>query len=370
MADSSRLFKPLKIGNIELKHRLGMAPMTRLRADYNRVPTPMMKEYYGQRAVVPGTLIVTEGTFVSAKAAGNWPTAPGIWTPEQIEGWRAVVDEVHSKGSFIICQLFASGRVATTEVAAMEGIRVLGPSPIPFKGGSPVEREMTREEIKEMIAAFGTAAKNAIDAGFDGVECHGGNGYLIDQFIQDNSNQRSDEYGGSVENRSRFCHEAMRAMVDAVGADKVGLRLTPWSTFQDMRMADPIPQFTDVVKKAAALDLAYLHLVESRIAGSDDQSCTAEETLDFGFDNFKGPLLIAGGYKGPEARKLVDEMHPDRPIVVIIARFFVSNPDLVFRIKEGLELTKYDRSKFYTPMSPDGYVDWRYSEEYLASQAA
>ncbi|KAI1252579.1 hypothetical protein MGN70_007158 [Eutypa lata] len=239
------------------------------------------------------------------------------------------------------------------------------PSAIPFEEGAPVPRTMTIEEIKQMIRDFGDAAKNAIHAGFDGVECHGANGYLIDQFIQDVSNKRSDEYGGSVENRSRFVNEVMEAMVDAVGPERVGLRLSPWSTFQGMRMEDPIPQFTDVIIKASQLNLAFLHLVESRVSGSADFD--GNDRLDFAYKLWHGPFLVAGGYKPEEARQLVDSEHPDKDIVVMFGRYFISNPDLVYRIKEGLELSAYDRKTFYIQMSTMGYSDCPFSNEYLAS---
>ncbi len=194
----SRLFKPLKIGNVEVKHRIGMAPLTRFRASDDRVPLPLMKEYYGQRAAVPGTLIISEGTCVSLAACGGFANAPGIWSEDQVAAWRTITDEVHRKGCFIYCQLFAMGRAAIAEVAKKEGIDIVGPSAIPAGEGAPIPRPMTIEEIKQSVQDFATASENAIRAGFDGVECHGANGYLTDQFIQDVSNTRDDEYGGSV----------------------------------------------------------------------------------------------------------------------------------------------------------------------------
>jgi NADPH2 dehydrogenase len=244
----SRLFKPLKIGNVEVKHRIGMAPMTRQRATNNRAPTPLMKEYYSQRSSIPGTLIITEGTLVSPSAGGGFANGPGIWSQDQVTAWKAITDEVHSKGCFIFCQLFAMGRAATVELAKREGISIVAPSALPIDENSPLPRAMTIQEIKQSVRDFAKASENAISAGFDGVECHIANGYLLDQFIQDVSNERDDEYGGSVENRSRFPNEVMKAMADAVGPEAVGLRLSPWSPFQAMRMEDPIRQFTDIIK--------------------------------------------------------------------------------------------------------------------------
>lgn len=258
-----------------------MAPLTRLRAADNRVPVPLMKEYYGQRASVPGTLIITEGTFISPSACGGFINTPGIWSKDQLAAWRTITDEVHQKGSFIFCQLFAMGRAADIEVARKDGVSIVGPSAIPVEEGAPIPRSMTIEEIQQMVQDFRTASENAISAGFDGVECHGANGYLVDQFIQDVSNKRDDDYGGSVENRSRFINDIMKAVVDAVGPERVGLRLSPWSPFLGMRMENPIPQFADIIHKASQSNLAYFHLVESRVSGSEDYE--GSERLDFAY---------------------------------------------------------------------------------------
>ncbi|KAI1179333.1 putative N-ethylmaleimide reductase [Nemania sp. FL0916] len=360
--------EPLKIGTVTLSHRIGMPSLTRRRATDERIPTPMMKEYYSQRASVPGTLILAEGTFISPASCGGFGNAPGIWSEEQIARWRAITDEVHKKGCFIFCQLFGMGRAGDAETTARDGFPLLAPSAVPITEGSPVPREMTVEEIKQTIQEFATAAKNAIRAGFDGVECHGANGYLVDQFIQDTSNFRTDAYGGSVENRSRFVVEVLQAMVDAVGAERVGLRLSPWSTFQGMRMADPIPQFSDVIKKASQLHLAYLDLCESRVAGAVESGFT--DTLDFAYKLWDRPILVAGGYTSQMAQQLVDKQYPDKDIVVLFGRSFIANPDLVFRIHQGLEFSPYNRATFYVKMSSKGYLDYPYSKEYLASLSA
>lgn len=361
-----RLFKPLKIGNVKVEHRIGMAPLTRLRATDDRVPVPLMKEYYGQRASVPGTLIITEGTFISPSACGGFTNTPGIWSKDQVAAWRTITDEVHHKGSFIFCQLFAMGRAADVEMAKKDGVSIVGPSAIPIEEGAPIPRPMTIEEIQQTVQDFATASENAISAGFDGVECHGANGYLVDQFIQDVSNKRDDEYGGSVENRSRLINDIMKAVVDAVGPERVGLRLSPWSPFQGMRMKNPIPQFADIIDKASQSNLAYLHLVESRVSGSEDYE--GSERLDFAYKLWNGPLLVAGGYKLADAQKLVDEEYPNKDIVVIFGRYFIANPDLVYRIKEGLELSAYERKTFFINNSAIGYVDYAFSAEYLASE--
>ncbi|KAJ5082697.1 Aldolase-type TIM barrel [Penicillium argentinense] len=350
-----------------VQHRIGMAPLTRFRATKDRTPTELMKEYYIQRAAVPGTLIITEGAFISA-ACGGFPHAPGIWREDQITAWRAITDEVHRKGCFIFCQIFVMGRAADPDVSREEGIEIVGPSAIPMSGDAPVPRAMSLDEIKQTVRDFVVASENAIRAGFDGVEIHGANGYLLDQFIQDVSNQREDEYGGSVEKRSRLLDEVLGAVVNAIGCERVGLRLSPWSEFQGMRMQDPIPQFTNVIKRASEAKIAYLHLVESRISGAHDAD--GHDRLDFAYDLWDGPLLVAGGYEPVEARELVDVKFPGKDIMVMFGRHFISNPDLVYRMEKDLELNVYQRETFYTLESRVGYADYSFSKEYLASQTA
>lgn len=210
------------------------------------------------------------------------------------------------------------------------------------------------------------AAKNAIAAGFDGVEIHGANGYLVDQFLQDVSNQRDDAYGGSIENRSRFAVDVAAAVSQAIGPERTGIRLSPFSTFGGMKMDDPVPQFSDVIAKLDSLQLAYLHLVESRIAGNVDVEAT--ESLQFAYDLWKGPLLVAGGFKPESARSLVDEEQAGRDIVVVFGRSFISTPDLVYRVQKGIELEKYDRTSFYNPKSAVGYIDYPFSKEFIQSR--
>lgn len=359
----SNLFKPLKIGSMQVQHRIAMAPLTRLRATDDRIPTPMMKEYYSQRAAVPGTLIIAEGTFIS-NACGGFSNAPGISREDQVDAWRTITDEVHAKGCFIFSQLFTTGRAADVEVSRKEGIDIVGPSAIPIDDGAVVPQVMTIEQIKGAVREFVDAAKNAVRAGFDGVEIHGANGFLLDQFIQDVSNKRDDAYGGNIENRSRLLNEVINAVVDAIGAERVGLRLSPWSTYQGMRMEDPIPQFSDVIINASRSGIAFLHLIEARISGADDLETSG--SLDFAYKLWNGPLLVAGAYTPSEARRLVDEQYPEKDVVVGFGRYFISNPDLVFKIKEGLELNAYNRQSFYT-YTAEGYVDYPFSKEYLAA---
>ncbi|KAF1984618.1 FMN-linked oxidoreductase [Aulographum hederae CBS 113979] len=362
MADS-RLFKPLVVGRMNLSHRMGMCPLTRFRADDNHVPLPMVAEYYEQRASVSGTLLVSEGTFISPQQ-GGMANVPGIYTDAQIAAWRKVTDAVHAKGSYIYCQLWALGRTADAGVAKAENFTVTSSSDIPVDSEHPVPEPLTIDQINQTVQDYAQAAKNAIAAGFDGVELHGANSYLIDQFLQDRCNQRNDSYGGSVENRSRFALEAVTAVADAIGADRTGIRFSPWSVYNAMRMDDPVPQFSDIIGKLKPLGLAYLHLVESRIAGNADVESFDE--LDFAAKIWTdAPLFIAGGYRAESARRLVDVERRDRDVVVMFGRLFISTPDLPWRIRNGVELNGYDRASFYTPMTKKGYVDHPFCDGFL-----
>ncbi|KAI5261098.1 NADH:flavin oxidoreductase/NADH oxidase family protein [Aureobasidium subglaciale] len=366
MTSTTRLFTPLKIGSIGLSSRIAMAPLTRYRASDEHVHQDLGKTYYAQRAApVPGTLLITEGTIVSARA-GNQHNVPGIYTQEQIDAWKVIVDEVHKAGSHIYLQLWALGRAAEPEVLTREtGLPLKSSSAVPMEQGGDVPEELSEEEILELIADFGRAASAAVhQAGFDGVEIHAANGYLIDQFTQDTCNQRSDEWGGSIENRSRFALAVARTVVDAVGKEKVGLRLSPWSSFQGMKMDDPIPQFSHLITELRTLELSYLHLVESRIAGSTDCEGESADANKFAIDIWgnTSPILLAG--KPDSARKTVDEVYKDRDVVIVFGRYFISNPDLVYRMKSGIELTNYDRSSFYLTGDPYGYTDYAYCTEY------
>lgn len=348
-----------------------MAPLTRFRADDNHVPLPFVADYYAQRSSTPGTLLVSEATFI-APQAGGMPNAPGIWNEDQIKGWKHVTDAVHKKGSFIYLQLWALGRAANDVVLKKElgpsaGVKSSGNVPISADGTTPTP--LTEAEIEEYIGLYAQAAKNAIAAGFDGVEIHGANGYLIDQFTQDNANTRTDKWGGSVENRARFGIEVSKAVVAAVGAEKTGIRLSPFSSFQGMHMKDPVPQFTYLAEELKKLKLAYLHVVESRIDGGGDAAQPTEEKLDFLIDLWgkTSPILLAGGFKPDGAFAAADSQYKDKDIAIVFGRSFISNPDLVFRVREGIALEPYDRSKFYIPKSEEGYTTYPFSKEFEAS---
>ncbi|GAB7346121.1 hypothetical protein MBLNU457_4871t1 [Dothideomycetes sp. NU457] len=364
MASNSKLFQPLKVGSQELSNRIVMAPLTRFRADDNHVPMDMVADYYAQRASVPGTLLISEATYITSRA-GGYPNIPGIQDSAQINAWKKVTDAVHAKGGIIYLQLWALGRTANADYLKSQNLDLVAPSALAMNDKAPTPRALTEDEIQSFIADYATAAKNAVHgAGFDGVEIHAANGYLIDQFTQDVSNKRTDKWGGSIENRSRFALEVSRAVADAVGADRTGIRLSPWSSFQGMKMADPIPQFSHLIRGLAELKLAYLHVVESRIAGNADIEAT--EKVDFAVEIWgkTSPVLIAGGFKAESARKLVDEEYKDADVGVVFGRYFISNPDLVFRVKEGIEFAKYDRDTFYNAKSEKGYTDYPFSEKF------
>ncbi|KAI0088267.1 FMN-linked oxidoreductase [Irpex rosettiformis] len=358
-----KLFTPAKVGDITTQHRVVLAPLTRLRADDKHVPTDLIVEHYAERAAVRGTLLITEATFI-APQAGGVAMVPGIWSQEQIAGWKKVVDAVHERGSFIYLQLWALGRAASPDQLEKEG-------PYPYVSASDVQltgrpfppRPLTVEEIKEYISLYATAASNAVHgAGFDGVEIHGANSYLVDQFIQDVSNKRTDEYGGSIEKRARFALEVVDAVVAKIGAEKTGIRLSPWNRFQDMRMKEPIPQFRYVVQQIAERqpNLAFLHVVEPRVQGSEDCEVPAGESNDFIREIWQPrPLISAGGYN----RELAIEIAEKKGDLIAFGRHYISNPDLPLRLKKNLPLTKYDRSKFYNAGDALGYVDYPYAPE-------
>jgi NADPH2 dehydrogenase len=376
MMSDSKLFTPLRIANVDLKHRIAMAPLTRLRADGNNVQQSLAVEYYTQRASTPGTLLIAEATLVSPAHAGM-PHGPGIWTEEQIAGWKAVTDAVHAKGCSMICQLVAPGRAADAQALQKDGFQLLSSSAVPMPGSgfaeksgpTPVPKEMNEVDIHQCITEFAQAAQNAISAGFDGIELHGANGYLIDQFTQDTCNKRTDAWGGSIENRARFALEVTRACVGAVGAGKVGFRVSPWSPFQGMRMEDPVPTFSYLTQELKKMGLGYLHVIESRVNNNVD--CESTESVNFLLDIWgkEKPVLLAGGYTSENVWDAADSKYREFEVVFVFGRYFLSNPDLVYRIRHGLELNGYDRSTFYAQgkTEEEGYTDYPFTPDFRAT---
>ncbi|KAG7445340.1 NADH:flavin oxidoreductase/NADH oxidase [Guyanagaster necrorhizus] len=361
----SKLFQPIKVGNLTLNHRIVLAPLTRNKAsEKGHVPyVSLVKEYYSQRGSDPGTLLITEGTFIAHKA-GVLKYAPGLWTQEQLDAWKEVTDAVHAKGSFIFCQLWALGRAADCSALKEEepSLDLVGPSPTKITNSSSTPRALTIDEIHEYHRLYACAASDAVNkAGFDGVEIHGANGYLVDQFLQDLSNQRTDEYGGSIENRARFGLEVIDAVVKAVGAERTAIRVSPWSTFLGMRMEDPVPTFSYYVSqiKQRHPDLAYIHLVEPRVSGITTRSLEemdACESNDFIRHIWAPrPLISAGAYTRESAMETADI----KGDIIAFGRYFISNPDITIRLKKNLPLTPYNRSTFYlTGEVATGYIDY------------
>ncbi|KAF2143518.1 uncharacterized protein K452DRAFT_225490 [Aplosporella prunicola CBS 121167] len=379
--ENTKLFTPITVGATPLGHRVAMAPLTRFRATDAHVPTDLMVQYYAQRAAVPGTLLIAEATDISPRS-GGYANTPGIWTDEQCAAWKKVTDAVHAQGSKIWVQLWALGRTAYSE----PGVKLapkddafdleknyVSSSATPMMPGYPAPRALSEDDIWTFVNDFKNAAKNAVEkAGFDGVELHGAHGYLIDQFTQDTANKRTDAWGGSVENRARFAIECCKAVAQAVGPERTCIRLSPWNTVQGMRMADPIPQFTYLIKELSALKLAALHLVEPRVHGVFDKDPKGE-TLQFALEAWgkDRPLFIAGGFTPELAKQAVESTYKDYDVVVIFGRRFISTPDLVYRVKKGLEWNEYDRSSFYIYQKEGGdcakgYVDYPFSKEYIS----
>ncbi|MBR0797032.1 alkene reductase [Bradyrhizobium jicamae] len=361
------LFDPLKIGPYELKHRVVMAPLTRMRASRpSLAPRPLNAEYYAQRAT-PGGLIIAEASPVVATGFGN-PGVPGIYTETQIAGWREVVDAVHAKGGFIFLQIWHVGRVSHSSFQP-GGALPVAPSAVAIApeframtaDGKVVEYETPRAletgEVPLMVEAYRQAAKNALAAGFDGVEIHGANGYLVEQFLQSRSNVRADQYGGSIENRVRFLMEVTQAAIDVWGANRVGVRLSPYGIANGSGEADPMPLYSHAIKSLDRLGLAYLHFIEPRASGTgraDVDWKNVPSAMVLYRSMWSGVLISAGNFVGESAQSAIAEGHAD---AIAFGRYFISNPDLPRRLQRGYPLTPYNRATFYGG-EEKGYTDY------------
>jgi NADPH2 dehydrogenase len=277
---------------------------------------------------------------------------------------------IHAKGCAIYCQLWHPGRSGDRTVHEAKGSRLLSSSAVPITAQSEIPEAMTEEDIQECIQDHAAAAKNAIAAGFDGVEIHGANGYLPDQFLQTTCNQRTDSWGGSIENRARFQLEIVKAVINAVGAQRTALRLSPYSDYNGMLMEEPEPTFEYLLQELKPLGLSYLHLIEARIQGNDDADCGGQKSVEWmvkQWDNVS-PIVLAGGFLPESAKQATDGVYKNHEVIIAFGRYFVSNPDLVFRVKEGIPLTRYDRVVFYTPGEARGYTDYPFSKQYLEAK--
>jgi N-ethylmaleimide reductase len=349
------LFAPFDLGGLALPNRLVMAPMTRNRAGPGNVPTALNGEYYAQRA--SAGLIVTEATQVSPQGVG-YPGTPGIHNDAQVEGWRRVTDAVHRAGGRIFLQLWHVGRISHPSLQPDGGLPV-APSAIAAEGEAftpggmqpfVVPRALEVAEIPGVVAQFEEGARRALAAGFDGVEIHGANGYLIDQFLRDGTNRRTDRYGGSVENRARFLLEVTEAVAGVWGADRVGVRLSPWSDFNNMRDSDPPATFNHAARALARFGLAYLHVVEP---GGSVPAGAAPLAPDLKAA-FGGPLMVNGGYTRPLAEAALARGEAD---LVSFAALFLANPDLPARLERNSSLNVPDPATFYGG-DHRGYTDY------------
>jgi N-ethylmaleimide reductase len=366
------LFSPLEVGPYQLKHRVMLAPLTRMRASKpSLAPRPLNAEYYAQRAT-PGGLIIAEASPVMNTAFGS-PGVPGIYSDAQVAGWREVVNAVHAKGATIFLQLWHVGRVSHSSFQP-GGVLPVAPSAVAisseFKAataegkGAPYEtpRALETSEVEGVVAAFKQAAKNALAAGFDGVEIHGANGYLIEQFLQSRSNLRTDRYGGSIENRVRFLLEVTQAAIDVWGANRVGVRLSPYGVANGSGEPDPMPLYTHAIQQLNPLGLAYLHFIEPRSSGAGRAEVNWQNVpsaMVLFRPIWKGVLVTAGGFTGEAAEAAIAQGHAD---AIAFGRIFISNPDLPRRLQLGFPLTPYNRATFYGG-DVAGYTDYPVYDE-------
>lgn len=376
----TNLFKPIKVGNVILDNRIVYAPTTRLRATSDHIPTDSNLEYYDKRSKNNGGLIIYEATGANLKF-GFYPNQALIDNEKQINSFKKIVNKIHENGSFVSLQLNHVGRAFNPKIANESKLPVVGPSAIyidknnenEFKEQGIELKELTKDEIKEIIKEFVEATKKAInECGFDFVEIHAAHMYLIDQFIQTSSNQRNDEYGGSIENRSRFLFEIIDACIESVGADRIGIRLSPYVEFQGglgiKSDINPIVIWgyilSELQKRANdGKKLAYVSLVEPRIQGdADGKNSDEANQIDFSWPRslWKGVILRTGALLDEKhIANLKDFVNSDDKLLIGASRYYTSNPDLVNRLKNGYPLTKYDRPTFYKIFSNEGYLNFQ-----------
>ena len=363
---ATSLFSSLQVGELKLAHRVVMAPLTRLRSTQpGDVPNTLNAEYYNQRAS-EGGLLISEATQISLQGKG-YPAAPGIYSAEQVEGWKLVTSAVHSKGGYIFAQLWHVGRTSHTSLHPQQGLPVSSSAIASADGKAltasfqPVDFETPRaletSELAGIVDDYRHAAECAKAAGFDGVEIHSANGYLLDQFLENGVNHRTDAYGGSIENRARLTLEAVDAAVEVWGKGRVGIRLSPYGKFGGMSDSDPLALFTYVLEQLSARGIAYVHLIEPRAGNAGVGAPTdnsAPHAAEIFRKYFKGVLISAGGYTAATAQDAIAAGYAD---AVAFGRLFIANPDLPERFREGAELNHYDRSTFYGG-TEKGYTDY------------
>jgi N-ethylmaleimide reductase len=356
-AQAIDLFAPYQLGPLRLKNRMVMAPLTRSRAERGNVPSSLAPEYYSQRA--GAGLIVTEATQAGPGGQGYIAT-PGVHNDEQVAGWSRVTDAVHRKGGLIFMQLWHVGRISHPDF--LDGQLPVAPSAIAPRGVQtytaeglkdiPAPRALEAHEIAAIVEEFRRAAQKARAAGFDGVEVHGANGYLLDQFLEDGTNQRTDQYGGSVENRARLLFEVIDAVAGAWGSERVGVRLSPGGSFNDMCDCHPDQTFGYVAARMAGMDLAYLHLIEPVQAQGEHPS--PDLSAHFFRPLYPGTLIVAGGYTLERANAVLRSGEAD---LVAFGQLFLANPDLPERFRQRAPLNAPDKATFYGG-GAEGYVDY------------
>lgn len=365
------LFTPLQLGNLTLQNRIIMAPLTRMRSKQpGNIPYELNAEYYAQRA--SAGLIISEATQITQQGQG-YPGTPGIHSMEQIEGWKLVTQAVHEKGGKIFLQLWHVGRISHSS-HQINGALPVAPSAIKPCGkvitaswkqeDFETPHALELEEIQRLVQDYKTAAQNAQKAGFDGVEIHSANGYLLDQFLQDGTNKRQDLYGGSIENRARFLLQVVEEVMSIWGKDRVGVRLSPFGNFNDMSDSDPLSLFTYVIQELNDRNIAYIHVIEPRATnagGSEGLNTNAPSTSQIFKPFFHGVFISAGGYSPETALEAIENGLAD---AVAFGRLFISNPDLPERIRLKETLNPYNRATFYGGAAK-GYTDYSFMSKIL-----
>ena len=367
----SKLFSPVKVGAHVFSHRVVLAPLTRMRAEAGARPGRLMAEYYAQRAS-PGALLIGEAT-IAAPDGNGYLGAPGLYDDAQVAGWKQVTDAVHAKGAKIFLQLYHAGRQSHADLQPGGG-RPVGPSEV-LHGGvahtvagwvpNTPNRSLSGKEIEALVDSFRSAARRGVAAGFDGVELHGANGYLVDQFLQDGSNRRTDAYGGSIANRARFLFDVTDALVSVWGADRVGVRIGPSGSFGDMSDSDPDALFSYVARELDRRGLAYLHLIEPRVLGNVEDESKSQQPVGAQLirRHYTGTIIAAGGFDGASAEAIVEQGDAD---LVAFGRHFIANPDLPERLRRKLPLNRYDRDSFFGGTQA-GYTDYPFHSDDAAT---
>jgi N-ethylmaleimide reductase len=347
------LFDPITLGAIEAPNRVLMAPLTRTRAEAGHVPSALMAEHYRQRA--SAGLIISEAVGISRRALGQ-PGAPGLWTPEQVEGWKPVTAAVREAGGRIVAQLWHQGRLArekTTGMRPLSSSATQAPYPIPDKNPYTMAEAATLDDIAQALDEYAAAARNAIAAGFDGVQIHGANGYLVDQFLRDNTNLRDDDYGGAPENRIRFMREVTERVIAEAGAGRTSIRLSPNGETQGADDSNPEAVFVPAAKALNDLGIGFLELREVGTTGTFGTTDVPKLSPKIR-QVFTGPLVLNQEYTLEGANADLASGVAD---AIAWGRLWISNPDLVERFRRGAELTPYNPQTFYTP-GPEGYTDY------------